>query len=73
VKTKDDQGGSLSDALNRAGTAEKLVEKDTDARAAKKKKKYENRDKETHNRKMRFYRSLDSTTLSIFTTSENMV
>lgn len=73
VKTKDDQGGSLSDALNRAGTAEKLVEKDTDARAAKKKKKHENRDKETHNRKMRFYRSLDSTTLSIFTTSENMV
>ena len=72
VKTKDDQGGSLSDALNRAGTAEKLVEKDADARAAKK-KKHENRDKETHNRKMRFYRSLDSTTLSIFTTSENMV
>eukprot|EP00435_Cladocopium_sp_Y103_P066067 s13_g28.t1 len=69
VKAKDakeDQASSptLADALNRANTADNLDEKDAAEKEEKKKKKHEKRDKATHNRKMRFYRSLDSTSLS---------
>ena len=64
-KSEDD----LSRALNRANTADKIEETDEANKDKKKKdkqaKKLKKRDKAVHARKMRFYRSLDSTVLRI--------
>ena len=56
----------VQDALNRATTAEKLADQQDEGETKGKKVK-KPRDKVVHARKMRFYRSLDSTTLSFST------
>ena len=66
TESKDD----LSNALNRANTADHLNETEKATKEKKKeektKKKLKKRDKAVHARKMRFYRSLDSAVLRIF-------
>ena len=71
---KRESQADLSDALNRASTADELLLTDDEIKErkkeAKKEKKLQKRDKAVHARKMRFYRSLDSTFLRIFSSTE---